>query len=121
MNCCFCAGKTGNKILEVERPNHCSAKGLKAELALLSKDKTGSKEAEHREEESMKFSVKTWSKSNGTTARTGVFQLGNCPQIETPALLLSTRKGLPHFISPDLLPSLPLPDSSLLHVSPLHL
>ncbi|KAB5512524.1 hypothetical protein DKX38_029552 [Salix brachista] len=68
----------------------------------------------------MKFSVKTWSKSNGTTARTGVFQLGNCPQIETPALLLSTRKGLPHFISPDLLPSLPLPDSSLLHVSPLH-
>ncbi|CAK7327838.1 unnamed protein product [Dovyalis caffra] len=52
--------------------------------------------------------------------RAGVFQLGNCPSIETPALLLSTRKGLPHFISPDLLPSLPLPDSSLLQVSPLH-
>ncbi|KAJ6952418.1 queuine tRNA-ribosyltransferase accessory subunit 2-like [Populus alba x Populus x berolinensis] len=69
----------------------------------------------------MKFSVKAWSTSKGNpAARTGVFQLGNCPQIETPALLLSTRKGLPHFISPDLLPSLPLPDSSLLHVSPLH-
>lgn len=69
----------------------------------------------------MKFSVKAWSTSKGNpAARTGVLQLGNCPQIETPALLLSTRKGLPHFVSPDLLPSLPFPDSSLLHVSPLH-
>ncbi|KAJ4850640.1 hypothetical protein Tsubulata_023975 [Turnera subulata] len=67
---------------------------------------------------SMKFSVKTW--SNGK-ARTGLLQLGNCPSpIETPSLLLSTRKGLPLFISPDLLPSLPLPDSYLLQFSPLH-
>ncbi|XP_065848058.1 uncharacterized protein [Euphorbia lathyris] len=66
----------------------------------------------------MKFSVKTW--SNGK-ARTGLLQLGNCPSpIETPALLLSTRKGLPCFISPDLLPSLPYPDSLLLQFSPLH-
>lgn len=50
-----------------------------------------------------------------------MLQLGNCPgPIETPALLLSTRKGLPHFIPPDLLPSLPSPDSHLLQVSPLH-
>ena len=68
---------------------------------------------------SMKFAVKAWSSGK---ARTGILQLGNCPgPIETPALLLSTRKGLPHFISPDLLPSLPSPDSHLLQVSPLHL
>ncbi|KAJ7949742.1 Queuine tRNA-ribosyltransferase accessory subunit 2 [Quillaja saponaria] len=66
----------------------------------------------------MKFAVKAW--SNGT-ARAGVIQLGSCPSpIDTPALLLSTRKGLPHFISPDLLDSLPSPDSHLLQVSPLH-
>uniref|UniRef100_A0A0A0LMD8 tRNA-guanine(15) transglycosylase-like domain-containing protein n=1 Tax=Cucumis sativus TaxID=3659 RepID=A0A0A0LMD8_CUCSA len=66
----------------------------------------------------MKFAVKAW--SNGK-ARTGFLQLGNCPAaIDTPALLLSTRKGLPHFISPDLLPSLPSPDSHLLQFSPLH-
>lgn len=40
--------------------------------------------------------------------------------IETPALLLSTRKGLPAFLSCDLLASLPLPDSLLLHVCPTH-
>lgn len=69
---------------------------------------------------SMKFAVKAW--SNGGKARTGVLYLGTCPSpLETPALLLSTRKGLPHFISPDLLPSLPHPDSFLLQVSPLHL
>ncbi|KAG8633598.1 queuine tRNA-ribosyltransferase accessory subunit 2 [Manihot esculenta] len=68
---------------------------------------------------SMKFAVKAW--SNGGKARTGVLYLGTCPSpLETPALLLSTRKGLPHFISPDLLPSLPHPDSFLLQVSPLH-
>ncbi|KAF4373171.1 hypothetical protein CsatB_008525 [Cannabis sativa] len=66
----------------------------------------------------MKFSVKAWSTGK---ARTGILQLGNCPaSIQTPALLLSTRKGLPHFIPPDLLPSLPFPHSHLLQVSPLH-
>ncbi|KAM7279197.1 hypothetical protein ACFE04_006331 [Oxalis oulophora] len=67
----------------------------------------------------MKFSVKALSKS--TRARTGSLQLGSCPlPIETPSLLLSTRKGLPHYISLDLLPSLPSPDSHLFHISPLH-
>lgn len=67
----------------------------------------------------MKFAVKAW--SNGG-ARVGVLQLGSCSnQIETPSLLLSTRKGLPIFIPPDLLSSLPSPDSSLFQVSPLHL
>lgn len=66
----------------------------------------------------MKFTVKAWSKGS---ARTGILQLGGCPQpIETPALLLTTRKGLPLFISPDLLSSLPFPDSHLLQLSPLH-
>ncbi|KAK3001386.1 hypothetical protein RJ639_021478 [Escallonia herrerae] len=70
----------------------------------------------------MKFAVKAWSK-NGR-ARVGSLHLGSCPhlsiEIETPALLLTTRKGLPVFISPDLLPSLPSPDSHLLQFSPLH-
>lgn len=66
----------------------------------------------------MKFAVKAWSNCK---ARTGCLQLGNCPTaIDTPALLLSTCKGLPNFISPDLLPSLPSPDSHLLQFSPLH-
>ncbi|XP_017982093.1 PREDICTED: uncharacterized protein LOC108663171 [Theobroma cacao] len=66
----------------------------------------------------MKFAVKAW--SNGR-ARAGVLHLGCCPTpIETPSRLLSTCKGLPLFISPDLLPSFPSPDSRLLHVSPLH-
>ncbi|OWM81386.1 queuine tRNA-ribosyltransferase accessory subunit 2-like [Punica granatum] len=64
----------------------------------------------------MKFSVKAWSSGK---ARTGVLHLGSF-EMETPSLLLSTRKGLPHFISPDLLPSLPSPDSRLLQFSPLH-
>ncbi|OMO79004.1 Queuine/other tRNA-ribosyltransferase [Corchorus olitorius] len=67
---------------------------------------------------SMKFAVRAW--SNGR-ARAGILHLPCCPApIETPSLLLSTRKGLPPFISPDLLPSLPSPDSHLLQVSPLH-
>ncbi|KAK3027699.1 hypothetical protein RJ639_041409 [Escallonia herrerae] len=70
----------------------------------------------------MKFAVSAWSK-NGR-ARVGSLQLGSYPhlsiEIETPALLLTTRKGLPVFISPDLLPSLPSPDSHLLQFSPLH-
>ncbi|KAK9756292.1 hypothetical protein RND81_01G087400 [Saponaria officinalis] len=66
----------------------------------------------------MKFRVKGLS-SGG--ARAGVIQLPNCPvSIETPSLLLSTRKGLPHFLSPDLLSSLSSPDSHLLQFSPLH-
>ncbi|XP_050378769.1 uncharacterized protein LOC126796046 isoform X2 [Argentina anserina] len=66
----------------------------------------------------MKFAVKAWSSGS---ARAGVLHLGSCPNpIETPALLLSTRKGLPLFIPPDLLPSLPSPDSHLLHVTSLH-
>ncbi|XP_057732728.1 uncharacterized protein LOC130948034 [Arachis stenosperma] len=67
----------------------------------------------------MKFAVKKALSSSG--ARVGVLEVGSCPApIETPALLLATRKGLPHFISPELLPSLPSPDSNLLQVSPLH-
>ncbi|KAK9929908.1 hypothetical protein M0R45_026978 [Rubus argutus] len=66
----------------------------------------------------MKFAVKAWSSGR---ARAGVLQLGSCPSpIETPALLLSTRKACPLSIPPDLLPSLPSPDSHLLHVSSLH-
>lgn len=66
----------------------------------------------------MKFAVQAW--SNGS-ARAGVLQLGGfTTPLETPSLLLSTRKGLPNFISPDLLPSLPSPDSHLLQVCPLH-
>lgn len=70
----------------------------------------------------MKFAVKTWNTAGGGGgARAGVIQFGNCPTpIETPSLLLSTRKGLPHFISPDLLSSLPQPHSHFLQVSPLH-
>ncbi|KAK4796032.1 hypothetical protein SAY86_028358 [Trapa natans] len=64
----------------------------------------------------MKFAVKAW--SNGR-ARVGTLQLGSI-EIETPSLLLSTQKGLPHFISPDLLSSLPSPNSRLLQFSPLH-
>ncbi|KAL9243653.1 hypothetical protein vseg_017513 [Gypsophila vaccaria] len=54
-------------------------------------------------------------------ARSGVLELPNCPDsIETPSLLLSTRKGLPHFLSPDLLSTLSSPHSLLLQFSPLH-
>lgn len=53
-------------------------------------------------------------------ARAGILFLGSrCPPLETPCLLLSTRKGLPDFIPPDLLPSLH-PDAHALHASPLH-
>ncbi|XP_047976471.1 queuine tRNA-ribosyltransferase accessory subunit 2-like isoform X2 [Salvia hispanica] len=64
----------------------------------------------------MNFSVKALSKGG---ARAGVLQVGGC-SMDTPALLLSTRKGLPAFISPDLLSTLPTPDSRLLQFSPLH-
>ncbi|XP_062205805.1 uncharacterized protein LOC133907738 isoform X2 [Phragmites australis] len=55
----------------------------------------------------------------GGKARAGALHIGGSG-IETPALLLSTRKGLPAFVSCDLLASLPLPDSLLLHVCPTH-
>ncbi|XP_010534974.1 PREDICTED: queuine tRNA-ribosyltransferase accessory subunit 2-like isoform X2 [Tarenaya hassleriana] len=64
----------------------------------------------------MKFAVKAWSSGGG---RSGLLQLGGCP-LDTPAVLLSTRKGLPFFLSPDLLSSLPSPHSRLLHLCPLH-
>ncbi|MBA0624042.1 hypothetical protein Godav_009452, partial [Gossypium davidsonii] len=57
----------------------------------------------------MKFAVKAW--SNGG-ARAGILHLGTST-IDTPSLLLSTRKGLPHFISPDLLSCLPSPEDSI--------
>ncbi|XP_057984260.1 uncharacterized protein LOC131168665 [Malania oleifera] len=82
---------------------------------ILGRD-TGTTDRETERE--MKFAVKAWSEGR---ARAGVLQLGSCPfAVETPALLLSTRKGLPVFLSPDLLPSLPSPDSQLLQLSPLH-
>ncbi|KAJ3683207.1 hypothetical protein LUZ60_013434 [Juncus effusus] len=55
-------------------------------------------------------------------ARLGALHLGgdsSCP-VETPALVLPTRRGLPSFISKDLLDGLPYPDSLLLHLSPIH-
>lgn len=59
--------------------------------------------------------------SGGGKARAGALHIGGGGTgIETPALLLSTRKGLPAFLSCDLLASLPLPDSLLLHVCPTH-
>ncbi|KAL8487179.1 hypothetical protein ACS0TY_023734 [Phlomoides rotata] len=64
----------------------------------------------------MKFSVKSWSKGG---SRAGVVHVGSC-SLETPALLLTTRKGLPAFIPPDHLSSLPTPDSRLFQISPLH-
>ncbi|EPS65555.1 hypothetical protein M569_09223, partial [Genlisea aurea] len=65
----------------------------------------------------MKFTVKGWSKGGG--GRRGVLEVGGC-SLETPALLIGTRKGLPAFISPDLLSSLPTPDACFLQFSPLH-
>ncbi|XP_068653296.1 uncharacterized protein [Aristolochia californica] len=72
-----------------------------------------------REEvKNMKFVVKAC--SNGK-ARAGILHLATCPNpIETPALLLATRKGLPSFITKDLLASLASSDSLLLQSSPLH-
>nr|XP_029118417.1 queuine tRNA-ribosyltransferase accessory subunit 2 isoform X2 [Elaeis guineensis] len=68
----------------------------------------------------MRFVV-TKACGGGGRARAGSLYVGCCPTpIETPCLLLSTRKGLPTFVSPDLLASLPSPESRLLHVSPLH-
>jgi hypothetical protein len=72
-------------------------------------------------ERAMRFVV-TKVCSGGGKARAGALHIGGGGTgIETPALLLSTRKGLPAFLSCDLLASLPLPDSLLLHVCPTHL
>ena len=72
-------------------------------------------------ERAMRFVV-TKVCSGGGKARAGALHIGGgVTGIETPALLLSTRKGLPSFLSCDLLASLPLPDSLLLHVCPTHL
>ncbi|KAK4859289.1 hypothetical protein QYF36_002822 [Acer negundo] len=72
----------------------------------------------------MKFAVKAVIGGRARVGRgeariSGMLHLGPNP-IETPALLLSTRKGLLLFISPDLLPCLPRPDSHLLQFSPPH-
>ncbi|KAI7738902.1 hypothetical protein M8C21_020063 [Ambrosia artemisiifolia] len=73
----------------------------------------------NQEKTNMKFAVKTWCKSG--RARVGLLQLSSLGiEIETPALMLTTRKGLPAFISPDHLSFLPSPDSRLLQFSPMH-
>ncbi|GJM91669.1 hypothetical protein PR202_ga08068 [Eleusine coracana subsp. coracana] len=66
----------------------------------------------------MRFAV-TKMCGGGGKARAGALHVGGIG-VETPALLLSTRKGLPAFVSCDILASLPLPDSLLLHVCPTH-
>ncbi|KAJ1704217.1 hypothetical protein LUZ63_003996 [Rhynchospora breviuscula] len=56
-------------------------------------------------------------------ARLGALYLGGggaAPPIDTPALVVPTRRGLPSFISRDLIDRLPYPDSLLLHLSPIH-
>ncbi|XP_020246567.1 queuine tRNA-ribosyltransferase accessory subunit 2-like isoform X2 [Asparagus officinalis] len=73
----------------------------------------------------MRFAVSSSSKacSGNGRARAGVLYPGSggaSASIETPSLLISTRKGLPTFMSRDLMASLPLPHSRLLHVSPLN-
>lgn len=65
--------------------------------------------------EEMEFVVRTWSAG----ARLGSMQLAAGVQMETPTLLLLTRKGLPAFIPPDLLQNLH-PDARACQVSPLH-
>ncbi|KAF9598411.1 hypothetical protein IFM89_027844 [Coptis chinensis] len=89
--------------------------------SLVQECDTGRAQKENNNKKRTKFTVKALSNSsNGTgRARVGLLQLGNCPTpIETPSLLLSTRKALPVFIAPDLLPSLPSPDSHLLQIRP---
>ncbi|XP_020111598.1 queuine tRNA-ribosyltransferase accessory subunit 2-like isoform X1 [Ananas comosus] len=72
----------------------------------------------------MRFAV-TKACGGGGKARAGALYVGGgggggAAVVETPSLLLSTRKGLPAFVSRDLLSTLPSPDSHLLHVSPIH-
>ncbi|RWW53484.1 hypothetical protein BHE74_00040017, partial [Ensete ventricosum] len=71
----------------------------------------------------MRFAVTRACGGGGGRARAGALYIGGSTTapIETPSLLISTRKGLPNFVSRDHLAALPTPDSLLLHVSPLHL
>lgn len=64
----------------------------------------------------MEFAVRTWSAG----ARLGTLQLATGLPLETPGLLMLTRKGLPTFIPPDLLQELH-PDARACQVTPLHL
>ena len=65
----------------------------------------------------MEFAVRAWS----AQARLGSLQLAaGLQHLETPSLLILTRKGLPAFIPPDLFDSLH-PDARACQVSPLHL
>ncbi|KAJ7530758.1 hypothetical protein O6H91_14G017700 [Diphasiastrum complanatum] len=64
------------------------------------------------------FSVRVWSKLD--RARTGTLNLGTGkPLADTPCLLLTTRKGLPAFITPELLDEI-YPAANLLQISPIH-
>lgn len=65
----------------------------------------------------MRFAVKACS-NNGSRARIGSLDLGGV-EVDTPCLLLATRKGLPHFITPDLLHSVH-PNARAMQISPLH-
>ncbi|PKA51240.1 queuine tRNA-ribosyltransferase subunit QTRTD1 [Apostasia shenzhenica] len=68
----------------------------------------------------MRFVV-TKSCGGSSRVRVGSLLAGNPSSLlETPALLLSTKKGLPAFISPDLLATLDSPGPPLLHISPVH-
>nr|GEU47742.1 queuine tRNA-ribosyltransferase accessory subunit 2-like [Tanacetum cinerariifolium] len=75
----------------------------------------------------MKFCIKSWSKNS--RARVCLLQLTSFRQpenhkkdieIETPSLVLTTRKGLPAFVSPDHLLALQFCGSTLLQFSPMH-
>ncbi|XP_024523842.1 queuine tRNA-ribosyltransferase accessory subunit 2-like [Selaginella moellendorffii] len=66
----------------------------------------------------MRFALKA---GGGDGARCGVMNFGAAlAPVDTPCLLLSTRRGLPSFVSTDLLPELH-PDARVLHVNPVHL
>ncbi|XP_024526711.1 queuine tRNA-ribosyltransferase accessory subunit 2 [Selaginella moellendorffii] len=65
----------------------------------------------------MRFALKA---GGGDGARCGVMNFGAAlASVDTPCLLLSTRRGLPSFVSTDLLPELH-PDARVLHVNPVH-
>ncbi|BBN15766.1 queuine tRNA-ribosyltransferase accessory subunit [Marchantia polymorpha subsp. ruderalis] len=62
----------------------------------------------------MKFLLETWSAG----ARAGLLMFGEL-QLETPCLLMVTKKGLPAHITHDLLENV-LPDAGALQISPIH-
>ncbi|RWV91708.1 hypothetical protein GW17_00045985 [Ensete ventricosum] len=70
----------------------------------------------------MRFAVTRACGGGGGRARAGALYIGGSTTapIETPSLLISTRKGLPNFVSRDHLAALPTPDSLLLHMLGLH-